>query len=462
MEKTKKGKKLPLTSSRQPQVETTSNTNKTNPDTVECAVPTSSSELETLGYRSRRASGRKAKLLQNEKDINGAMLQFAVDVYLELRAATGAATGAPCNVLFSPFAMQTVMAMMMALSGGRTAEQLAEALHLHNVQDKDFKVYMQRRAYKLTGLAGGFSYFCFNNKTQLITGSHVVPRTAPGSPLRTVTDSLLVEHQRADFALDGTSVRERVNEWLHVMSAFECENAIPQGALNETTSILVASVSSLRAAGLEVEVSSQGHHFLASSTSLPEPKKQVSMMYQRGRFPTTDCDDELDARALELRYRRYKKSMVIILPRKRDGLTALETALTGPRLQDCLDRLQVRGSVDVKLPKFAIKQTFDLKDVLPGLGVLDLFVPDVADLSGLASVKAEPSGFAEGGPHLSLAVQCASLQTKEKGHKVGPWDDPEPSLTFTVDHPFMFVVLSRAPDAILLMGTVREVCLPYI
>ncbi|KAH7972219.1 hypothetical protein HPB52_009694 [Rhipicephalus sanguineus] len=185
-------------------------------------------------------------------------------------------------------------------------------------------------------------------------------------------------------------------------------------------------------------------------------------MYQRGRFPTADCDDELDATALELRYRRYKKSMVIILPRKRDGLTALETALTGPRLESCLDRLQDRGSVDVKLPKFAVKQTFDLKDVLPGLGVLDLFVPGVADLSCLASDEAEPSGFAEGGPHLSLAVQCASLQTKEKGHKVGPWDDPEASLTFTVDHPFMFVVLSRAPDAILLIGSVREVCLPYI
>nr|ADK62396.1 SeRPin family member [Rhipicephalus microplus] len=141
-----------------------------------------------------------ALLLQSENDINGAMLQFAVDVYMELRAATGAATGDPCNVIFSPFAVQTVMAMMMALSGGTTAQQLAEALHLQNIRDEDFKLYMQRRACKITCLAGGFSYFCFNNKTQLITGRHVVPRTAPGHPLRTVTDSLLVEHRHVDFA----------------------------------------------------------------------------------------------------------------------------------------------------------------------------------------------------------------------------------------------------------------------
>ncbi|KAH6926806.1 hypothetical protein HPB50_022340 [Hyalomma asiaticum] len=322
-------------------------------------------------------------------------------------------------------------------------------------------MYMQRRAYKLTGLAGGFNYFAFNNKTQLITGSRVAPLASPGSRLRAVTDSLLVEHQHADFALDGASVRERVNDWLHVMSAFECENAIPSGAVSASTSLLIASVTSLRAADwkwkFHLKDTTSGLFYDSSGA-----KKQVTMMCQRGRFPTVDCDDELDATALELRYRRYKKSMVLILPRKRDGLTTLETALTGPKLQSCLGQLADRGSVDVKLPKFCVKQTFNLKDVLTGLGVVDMFAQELADLPGLTAGNAEPSDFAHGRQHVSLAVQCASVQTKEKGHKVGPWDDPEATLTFTVDHPFMFVVLSRAPEAVLFIGSVREVCLPYI
>nr|ADK62395.1 endonuclease reverse transcriptase [Rhipicephalus microplus] len=324
------------------------------------------------------------------------------------------------------------------------------------------------------------------------------------------------------FLFHGESVRESVNEWLHVMSAFECENAIPQGTLDETTSLLVASVTSLRTAdwkwkfhlrdttsgifyessGVQKEGlyltsseifllqycsfkrgkfrSSASFHYtygtcyctttiyrvdvignkntpttLVASFNVSEAVKarDFSMMYQRGHFPTADCDDELDATVLELRYRRYKKSMVLLLPHKRNGLSTLETALTGPRLQSCLDRLQDRGSVDVRLPKFAVKQTFDLKDVLPGLGVLDVFVSGIADMSSLASDEVDPSSFSEGGPHLSIAVQCVSLQTKEKGHKVGPWADKEASITFTVDHPFMFVVLSRDPEAILLMGS---------
>ncbi|XP_037557583.1 leukocyte elastase inhibitor C-like, partial [Dermacentor silvarum] len=449
MKSSKKDTHLVATSSRRLKEGEGSKTDKANPDVEESAGPSSSSEQETLASRDRGASHRKARPLPNENVLNDAMLQFAVDVYLQLRGGTSAASS---NVLFSPLAVQTVMALMLALAEGRTAAQLAQALHLHGCPYDDFKLYMRRRAYKLTGLAGGLNYFCFNNKTQLITGTDLDRDASAGSPLRAVIDSLLVEHQHADFALDGEGVRERVNEWLHVMSAFECEHAIPQGAVNGTTSFLVASVTSLRAADWKWKFrlkDTTSALFYESSGAA----KRVTMMRQRGHFPTADCDEELDAAALELRYRRYKKSMVLILPRKRDGLTALETALTGPRLQSCLDRLQDRGSVDVRLPKFAVKQAFDLNNVLPRLGVVDLLVPGLADLPGLAVGDAGSSGRASVRRHLSLAVHCASVQTKEKGHKVGPWDDPQARLTFTVDHPFMFVVLSRAPEAVLFMGS---------
>lgn len=185
-------------------------------------------------------------------------------------------------------------------------------------------------------------------------------------------------------------------------------------------------------------------------------------MRQRGHFPTADCGVELDATALELRYRRHMKSMVFILPRERDGLASLEMALTGPRLKGCLEKLSPRGCVDLTLPKFSAKQAFDLKDVLPRLGVVDMFIRGLADLPGFKEAEVTPptSGGLKG-QHLSVAVHCASVQTKEKGHKVGPWTD-NPRLRFTVDHPFLFLVISRSPDAVLLMGSVRKISLPYV
>ncbi|KAH9375633.1 hypothetical protein HPB48_003294 [Haemaphysalis longicornis] len=184
-------------------------------------------------------------------------------------------------------------------------------------------------------------------------------------------------------------------------------------------------------------------------------------MRQRGHFPTADFGEELDATALELRYRRHMKSMVFILPRQRDGLASVEKALTGPRLQMCLEKLRGRGCVDLTLPKFSVRQAFDLKDVMPRLGIVDVFIRGLADLPGFkaAEVASPTSGLS--GQHLSLAVHCASVQTREKGHKAGPWTDT-PRLKFTVDHPFLFLVISRSPEAVLLMGSVRKIRLPYI
>ncbi|XP_077523962.1 ipis-1-like isoform X1 [Amblyomma americanum] len=427
---------------------------------------TSLSEAETSSAaRDQDATHRGVEEpLPDETGIHGAMLQFAVDVYQELSAAV-VAQGGTANVVFSPLALQTTLALMLALAEGRTAEQIASVLHLHCCSNEDFQAYMRRRTSKLTGLAGNLGYFCLNNKTRLITGGCIAaPDSADGVRLSEALESLRVEHHGADFVQDGEAVRQRTNEWLHVMTAFECERAISEGAVDARTSLMVASVTSLRAADwkwkFRLRDSVTGVFYNTSGET-----KQVTMMCQRGRFPTGDFAEDLNATALELRYRRYKKSMVFILPRERDGLAALEKALTGPKLRSCLERLEDRGCVEVTLPKFGVKQALDLRNVLPRMGVVDVFVRGRANLPGLVThveaLDALTSSSSVGCPHLSLAIHCAFAQTRERGHKLGTWAEPARS-KFTVDHPFMFVVLSRAPEAVLLIGSVRDVRLPYI
>ncbi|KAK8763354.1 hypothetical protein V5799_012656 [Amblyomma americanum] len=127
------------------------------------------------------------------------MLQFAVDVYQELSAAV-VAQGGTANVVFSPLALQTTLALMLALAEGRTAEQIASVLHLHCCSNEDFQAYMRRRTSKLTGLAGNLGYFCLNNKTRLITGGCIAaPDSADGVRLSEALESLRVEHHGADF-----------------------------------------------------------------------------------------------------------------------------------------------------------------------------------------------------------------------------------------------------------------------
>lgn len=60
-------------------------------------------------------------------------------------------------------------------------------------------------------------------------------------------------------------------------------------------------------------------------------------------------------------------------------------------------------------------------------------------------------------------MHCAVVCVKEKGQKLMTSEGGSEQLTeFAVDHPFMFCVVGRNPDAILLIGSVREITLPYI
>ncbi|KAL3212640.1 hypothetical protein MRX96_008049 [Rhipicephalus microplus] len=107
---------------------------------------------------------------------------------------------------------------------------------------------------------------------------------------------------------------------------------------------------------------------------------------------------ELRARALEMPYRGGKMSMVILLPDEVEGLPFLE-----------------------KAPYLKIERGLALKDVLRALGVVDLFKPEVADLSGI---------FESGKPAVTDIL-----------HK-----------TWTI--PFMFIIKTNEPDVILFVGSV--------
>lgn len=429
--------------------------------------PSPLSDCETPNTRDKQ-DRRSRRVSPNEEAIRAALFQFSVDMYQQLHEVASAGGSCSENLLFSPLSVQTTLALMLATATGRTADQITCALHLQCCPLQEFQAYMQRRNQKLTGQAGAIPYFSLNNKTQLIRRTPPVTAAAAssqdrdgGRQLLAVLDSLSIDHHSADFMQDAAGVRERTNEWLHTMTAFECEEAIPKGVLDERTTLLVAAVTSLRSADWKWKFplrDSQPGVFYESSSADP---KQVVMMRQRGHFPTADCGEELDATALELRYRRHMKSMVFILPRERDGLASLERALTGPRLQMCLEKLRGRGCVELTLPKFSARQAFDLKDVLPKLGVVDVFIRGLAELPGFKTAEVTPSTTALSGQHFSVAVHCASLQAREKGHKAGPWSDA-PRLKFTVDHPFLFLVISKSPEAVLLMGSVRKICLPYI
>ena len=100
-------------------------------------------------------------------------------------------------------------------------------------------------------------------------------------------------------------------------------------------------------------------------------------------------------------------SMTIILPNKIDGLTKVESGLSGMVLEE-MEKNAAEKKLCVELPEFKIETMLEekLKTALSMMGVKDLFTKGLADLSGVSD---SPGLFA------SAIVQKCYIKVDEKG-----------------------------------------------
>jgi len=163
--------------------------------------------------------------------------------------------------------------------------------------------------------------------------------------------------------------------------------------------------------------------------------------------------DELAA--LELPYNDQDLSMIVVLPKARDGLRALERKLTGEQLRDILSRLQQK-QVKVQLPKFQVRSHIDLKNTLSKLGLESLF-----------SQSADFSRMSESRLKIDSGVHEAYISVDENGTegaaatgfagKLMAIGHEDPETTFKADHPFLYAVVHKQTGAIVFLGKVNSI-----
>jgi serpin B len=147
--------------------------------------------------------------------------------------------------------------------------------------------------------------------------------------------------------------------------------------------------------------------------------------------------------------------MLIVLPRKKDGLTLLERqwAREGTYRQ-VTERLRHEGTVILSLPRFKMETQFTLTPVLCALGA-ELAFGDAADFSGIGE---EPLKISE-------VVHKAFVEVNEKGTEAAAatgvmvpgcagWAPPPK--VFNVDHPFLFFIRERKTNVVLFSGRVLD------
>jgi len=366
--------------------------------------------------------------------------RFALELYRKLSVKDG-------NLFFSPMSIDTALGMTYPGAAGSTASQISKTLGLPSSGEKStagFSALLSQLNHPRS----------FNGQPayDLIIANALWGQE--GYPFKPEYIRLLSTGYGADFkATDfrrSEAARKNINDWVAEKTRDKIEDLVPPGAIDALTRLVIANAIYFKSNWLNKfqENATREEPFRLTEGN----QVDVPMMRQQDRFGYMDNSD---LQMIELPYIWNDLSMLVILPRKADALTSLETKLSAENLASWQDLLTTR-LVELSLPKFIFTSEFQLSDTLKEMGMADAFDPDKADFSGIAS----------GGERIFISdvLHKAFVAVDEKGTEAAAatavvlvgtsMPAPEEPVIFKADHPFIFLIRHNPTGSILFLGRV--------
>jgi len=377
--------------------------------------------------------------------------KFAMALFAKLRSKEG-------NLFFSPYSISTALAMTYDGARGQTEAQMAEVLRFPIIVSpgkeltsaivpdrpqfasafgkivKDLNARGEKGGYELTvanALWGQKDYGFLEEYLQLVKANY-------GGQLNEV-----------DFVTATEAARQTINSWVEKKTNNKIKNLISRGVLDEMTRLVLTNA---------IYFKGNWQSQFKEDRTRPAPwlghgdKVEVPMMNQKAEFGYMETEG---FQALELPYVDEELSMIILLPKKIDGLSEFEQTFTLENLLQWLEKLHQR-EVIVSIPKFKMTSQFSLASVLKSMGMADAFNPDKADFSGM---NGKTDLF------ISAVIHKAYVDVNEEGTEaaaatavtmkltsVGPSQIP----VFRADHPFLFLIRDNHSGSILFIGRVTN------
>ena len=363
---------------------------------------------------------------------------FALALYAELKDQEG-------NLFLSPFSISTALAMTYAGARGNTEAQMAKVLHfdlgqesLHPTFQKlitQMSTQAEQQGYQLNvaNALWGQKGYGFLKKFLDLT------KTTYGAGLNEV-----------DFRRATEAARKTINTWVEKQTKGKIKNLIRRGILDELTRLVLTNAIYFKgnwASQFDKRQTKNSPFYVRVDRTV-----NVPMMYQKEKFRYMETGR---LQAIELPYVDNELSMVVLLPKEVNGITALENFLTADSLRKWLTRLREQ-KVDVYLPRFKITSEFRLDTALRSMGMPDAFSLPPADFSGMTGKK---DLFISAVIHKAFvdineegteaaAASAVVMEIMEKAMRM------QRPLIFRADHPFIFLIRDTQSGSILFLGRV--------
>jgi serpin B len=390
--------------------------------------------------------------------------QFAMDLYGKLQVKPG-------NLFFSPESIAMALQMTSAGAGGATAREMAKVLHTPS--EGTVGIGIAKDETGLQGDARQIPVLWPAPRLSAANGALMADLKGAGKRpyelaianalwgqkgygfLPEFTGLLKTSYgaglEEVDFAKDAEGSRKTINTWVEKQTNEKIKDLMPQGSIDAMTRLVLTNAIYFKGDWVkpfEKAATSDQDFFLAADKKVKTP-----LMYQKGDYKYLDSPELL---GLEMPYAGDELSMVVLLPKKVDGLAVLEKDLTAEKVTGWIGKLAKRHNVEVTLPKFKLNTEFQLKDTLAAMGMPTAFVPGKADFAGMNGGK-EPL-------FISAVVHKAFVDVNEQGTEAAaatgigirtmamPVDLP----IFRADHPFIFLIRDVKSGVILFLGRVAD------
>lgn len=408
--------------------------------------------LPILGATSVEAPAVVAKVPELSREIN----TFTVAMLRQYAAQKDAGP----NAVLSPQSAYHGLAMSYVASGGKTRQELADACRFPLADDAGFMKQLAALRQDLVKPADA------KLEVHLANGVWLDRTYATYQPayLDKLTKSFQAELFGVQFR-EGAKSAAEINKWIaqqtnnhikDVVTPHDFPSLSSPGWIVEPALLTVNAVYFQSEWGSRFEAEGTFDHSFRVAASRTV---QVPLMHQESMLPYAENPD---FQFLDIPYIGKHYSMLVLLP-KRDLAIRQQLALLSPALLADFRQKAHVCAVDVLLPKFSLRTSCDVKDVLARMGVRTAFDRYQADFDAMIVKKFEAYGI-----FLYKVEQDAWIEVTEKGtraaavtrsmhYSVGCSAAPRRQVVpFHADHPFLFLIVHNASQSLLFGGWLSD------
>jgi serpin B len=265
---------------------------------------------------------------------------------------------------------------------------------------------------------------------------------------------------QADFKGSTETSRQTIDRWVEQRTEDKIRELLQPGSVGSDTRLVLTNAIYFKGNWEEPfkkEATKNEDFRLSATRSIKTP-----LMHMTKGFNYFDGGS---FQALEIPYKNKSLSMMILLPKAIQGLSALEQSLAPAKMQQLLGKLNPAQTVIVTMPKFKMEAQFEFGRTLKTMGMKDAFDLKTADFSGIASRETMQR---EGNLYISAVIHKAYVEVNEEGTEAAAATaatavlaaarpaPPTPPIMFRADHPFMFLIRDNRSGSILFIGRVTN------